>query len=57
MNKTGSAYTDCDGKATFCYIGPALPGADVIIAWADFDRDGVQDPNEPFATATMIWTP
>jgi hypothetical protein len=41
----------------FCYIGPHLPGADVIIAFADFDRDGVQDPNEPFGTATMVWTP
>jgi hypothetical protein len=57
VNKSGAAFTDCDGKARFCYIGPQLPGADVITAFADFDRDGVQDPNEPFGTAAMVWTP
>ena len=54
---SGSATTGPTGQAQFCYIGPALPGADVINAYADTDNDNTQDPGEPSAVppATKIW--
>ena len=51
----GFATTDADGEASFCYIGPALPGSDVITAYADTNNNGVQDPGEPSDTATKNW--
>jgi hypothetical protein len=56
VNTTGQATTDANGQATFCYMGPALPGADVITAYADTDRDNMRDPTEPTGTpATKAW--
>jgi hypothetical protein len=57
VNTSGSATTNASGMATFCYIGPPLPGADAIHAYADFDGDNMQDPNlnEPFGDATKAW--
>ena len=56
VNTSGSATTNASGQATFCYTGPALPGADAIEAYGDNDNDNVQDPGEPFDTATKTWT-
>ena len=55
VTTSGSATTNAAGQATFCYIGPALPGADVITAYADTDGDSVRDANEPQATAAKQW--
>jgi hypothetical protein len=57
VNTSGSATTDANGEAEFCYQGPALPGADVINAYADTDNDNTQDPGEPSAVppATKTW--
>lgn len=55
MTASGSAVTDANGQATFCYDGPALPGADVITAYADTDNDNVNDADEPEGTATKTW--
>jgi hypothetical protein len=56
VNTSGSATTDVNGQATFCYMGPALPGADVIRAFADFNpNNGMEDAGEPFDVATKIW--
>jgi hypothetical protein len=55
VTTTGSAATDGDGEATFCYIGPALPGADVIRAFADTDNDSLEDPGEPAGVASKVW--
>jgi hypothetical protein len=55
VNTSGSAVTDVNGQATFCYDGPPLPGNDVITAFVDADRDGSQDPNEPTGIATKSW--
>lgn len=44
----GSAVTDADGQASFCYTGPALPGSDVITATA-------QGGSDPTATAAKNW--
>jgi hypothetical protein len=52
---TGSATTDANGQATFCYTGPPLPGADTITAYADTDADNTQDPGEPTGAATKMW--
>jgi hypothetical protein len=52
---SGSAVTDAAGEAEFCYTS-ALPGDDVITAFADTDADGVQDPGEPSDTASKTWT-
>jgi hypothetical protein len=59
MPATGSDVTDASGDATFSYIG-VFPGSDTITAFADFDDDGIRNPNpaahEPQDTATKIWT-
>ena len=55
VSASGSATTDEDGQATFCYMGPPLPGADVITAYADADDDAAQDPEEPTGAATKAW--
>jgi hypothetical protein len=55
VNTSGSATTDASGQARFCYDGPALPGMDVITAYADTDGDDTQDAGEPADTATKTW--
>ena len=50
----GSAETDEDGVAEFCYTS-ALPGEDDISAFADTNDSGAQDPGEPSDTATKTW--
>jgi hypothetical protein len=55
VNTSGSATTDANGQAEFCYDGPALPGADVIRAYADTNNDNTQDPGEPFDEAAKVW--
>jgi Bacterial Ig-like domain (group 1) len=59
MPSSGSDVTDASGDATFSYIG-VFPGSDTITAFADFNDDGVRDPNpaahEPQDTATKVWT-
>jgi hypothetical protein len=52
---SGSATTDANGEAEFCYDGPPLPGADAIHAYADTDNDSTQDAGEPFGDATKTW--
>ena len=52
---SGSATTDGDGEAVFCYDGPALPGEDMITAFADTDDSGTPGPGEPVDTATKTW--
>lgn len=51
---SGSAVTDPSGEAQFCYTS-ALPGSDVINAFADTDGDGVQGGVEPSDTAAKSW--
>ena len=57
VNTTASRTTNAAGQAEFCYLGPALPGADVITAYADTDNDNVNDPApaDPEATADKAW--
>jgi len=52
---TGTSPTDANGQATFCYTGPALPGSDLIMAYADTNNNGVEDPGEPSDAATKDW--
>jgi len=52
---SGSATTDANGEATFCYSA-ALPGQDTIHAFADTDNDNTQDAGEPFGDAVKTWT-
>ena len=47
VSTTGSATTNTNGDAQFCYMGPALPGSDTITAYADVDNDTMQDTFEP----------
>lgn len=55
---SGSATTSL-GLASFSYVGP-MPGNDTITAFADFNGDGVRDPNpaahEPTNSASKTWT-
>lgn len=51
----GSCLTNAAGHCDFSYAGPALPGNDVIAAYADSDGDSVQDAGEPAATAGKTW--
>ena len=55
VSTSGSGTTDVNGDATFCYTGPALPGADTITAYADTNTNNVQDPGEPGDTAAKTW--
>jgi hypothetical protein len=55
VNTSGSATTGASGVAQFCYIGPALPGADTIKAYADTNNNNIQDPGEPSDVATKTW--
>jgi Big-like domain-containing protein len=55
VTTSGSSPTNASGQATFCYIGPSLPGSDVITAFADTNDNGVQDAGEPSDTATKAW--
>jgi hypothetical protein len=52
----GSAITDASGEADFCYVGTHA-GSDTIKAFADADKDGVKDADEPEATASKTWLP
>ena len=51
---SGSAATDASGEAQFCYTS-ALPGSDVITAFADTNSDSVQNDTEPGDTAAKTW--
>jgi hypothetical protein len=51
----GSAQTDEEGHSEFCYLGPILPGEDVITAYADTDEDEMRDPTEPQGAAEKTW--
>ena len=54
---SGSAPTDDDGRARFCYPGVLL-GTDSISAYADFDpANGTREPSEPTGTAIKVWLP
>ena len=56
MTTTGSCSTNTAGQCTFTYHGPALPGADLVDAYADTNRDGDRDAGEPEAVpATKAW--
>jgi hypothetical protein len=55
VNTSGSATTDANGQAKFCYDGPALPGMDAITAYADTDDDNTQDAGEPSGAASKTW--
>jgi hypothetical protein len=55
VSTSGSATTSASGQATFCYTGPALPGSDVITAFADTNNNSVKDAGEPSDTATKNW--
>ncbi len=57
VTTSGSATTNASGEATFCYMGPSLPGADAIHAYADTNNSNTQDVGEPFGDATKAWTP
>jgi hypothetical protein len=54
-NLTGACTTGANGQCDFTYQGPALPGADLIQAYADSNGNGVQDPGEPTASATKAF--
>jgi virginiamycin B lyase len=51
----GSCVTDVDGRCTFTYNGPNLPGADSIKAYVDTNKNQFLDVNEPSATSTIAW--
>ncbi len=52
---TGSATTDANGKASYSYTSNHA-GTDTVLAYADFDNDGVQDATDPGASTTVTWT-
>jgi hypothetical protein len=55
VSTSGSCTTNANGQCTFTYMGPALPGSDVITAYADTDEDNTQDAGEPIGAATKTW--
>jgi hypothetical protein len=55
VNTSGSCTTNTVGQCSFTYSGPALPGGDLIQAFADTNKNGKQDIGEPIAKATKTW--
>lgn len=55
VSTTGSCTTDTQGRCTFTFQGPNLPGATVITAFADTQDNNEQDPDEPFGEATKAF--
>jgi len=55
VNTSGECTTGLNGQCMFTYQGPAVPGTDVITAYADSDNDGVQDAGEPTGAASKTW--
>src|SRR5207302_7537150 len=55
VTASGSCTTAANGQCSFTYQGPALPGTDVIMAFADTNNNGVQDAGEPSGAATKAW--
>jgi hypothetical protein len=53
---SGSSTTGSNGQALFCYTGTNT-GNDTISAFADLNKNGVQDAGEPSDTASKTWTP
>jgi hypothetical protein len=51
---SGSAVTDANGQATFCYTS-ALPGNDAITAYADTNNNNTQNTGEPSGAAAKTW--
>ncbi len=51
---SGTAVTNAAGEAQFCYTS-ALPGSDVISAFADTNANTVRDGTEPADTAAKTW--
>src|SRR5207249_11262221 len=51
---SGSATTDANGQAVFCYTG-TVAGADAITAFADANNNGMLDAGEPAGAATKAW--
>jgi hypothetical protein len=51
----GACTTGADGRCSWSYAGPDLPGADQINACADGDGSGTADAGEPCQTATRAW--
>jgi hypothetical protein len=52
---SGTATTDTNGQATFCYTGPQRAGTDSITGHADTDNETVKDPGEPTDRAMKAW--
>jgi hypothetical protein len=52
---SGSSTTGSNGQALFCYTGTNT-GNDTISAFADLNKNGVQDAGEPSDTASKTWT-
>src|SRR5205807_1298388 len=55
VSASGMCTTNASGQCSFTYAGPALPGTDVISAFADTNNNGTHDPGEPTGTATKAW--
>ena len=51
---SGTVVTNSSGQATFCYTAQ-LSGQDAVHAFADTNKNGVQDPGEPSDDATVTW--
>jgi hypothetical protein len=49
------ATTDAAGAAAFRYDGLGGVGVDSILTWADLNRNGLLDADEPRDTATATW--
>ena len=52
---SGSCVTDASGQCSFTYTGPQLPGADMITACSDLNRNGAIEAATECVTATKAW--
>jgi hypothetical protein len=55
VSTSGQCTSDTNGTCDFSYQGPTVPESDTVTAFADTDRDNLQDSGEPSASATNTW--
>jgi hypothetical protein len=55
VTTTGTCTTDATGQCPFTYHGPATPGSDTILAYADTNQNGTEDAGEPRGSAAKTW--
>jgi CSLREA domain-containing protein len=55
VTATASCSTDAAGACSISYVGPSVPGSDLISAYPDRNGNGTQDDGEIGDAVTKVW--